>query len=306
MKKQLFLLSLTSLLGTTTMHAQDLSFTSGVVSNYNTVYLTLKGPTNLVVQVERLNRTNDVWESQGITTLNSSGNGSFTSSLIEGIYGFFRTKATNNTYYSTNAFGAVCGYLPNNLSIVGNIFGTQSITNILPSPANGMQAYKWNNASGSYTAISWFDALHSWNPGPFNVEPMEAIFIRNPQTNQLRYIVSGLFTTNAISKDLPTGLSLISSQRYHIIATNSWQVDLLSTNHLGGLSAIPVQTLGYDPQAEIYQAIDNIETYSTNTLTSGNMWLSGGTNTTIGINITEGFWLDKPTNATWVITRPIW
>jgi len=286
--------------------ADALRFTSGTVSNFTAISLNLAGPSNLVIQVERLNRTNDVWESQGNVTLGGSGTGTFNSSLIEGIYGFFRAKATNNSTFSTNAFGAVCGYLGNGLSIIGNMFKAQDLTNVLTTPVNGMQAYKWDNSSGSFASYSYVAAFGAWSPSSFVVDPMEGIFVRNPQTNINRYTISGLFDTNAISKSLPSGYSLICSQRYHVVETNTWKIDILNTNQLGGASQVPVQSPGFNPQAIINKALDNVPNYSTNNLTSGNLWQSGGTNVVVPLNITEGFWLNKPTNATWVVNRTIW
>jgi len=46
--------------------------------------------------------------------------------------------------------------------------------------------------------------------------------------------------------------------------------------------------------------------YSTNTLDSSNLRRRDGTNVVIDLEITEGFWLHKPTNAVWTIQRYIW
>jgi len=36
------------------------------------------------------------------------------------------------------------------------------------------------------------------------------------------------------------------------------------------------------------------------------VWQSSGTNTVVPLGLTEGFWLNKPTNATWTVNRTIW
>lgn len=284
---------------------QSLQFTSGVVSNYSAVNLSLSGPSNLVVQVERLNPTNNVWEAQGTLSL-TNGFGSFSSSLVLDVYGFFRAKSTNNAYYSTNAFGAVVGEVGPGKAIIGNLFNSASVTNLLPDPAPGMQVLKFNNASNNFTIITFDEFDLEWYPGTLNVDLAESVVVDVPGTNSVKYLVSGLFDTNAISKSLPAGLSLLVSPLYSIQSGTFWNVDQLNTNQLGGLSALPVQTAGYNPQATLYQPLDSSLNYSTNTLSSTNQWQRNGTNVVINLEITEGFWLHKPTNAVWTIQRSIW
>jgi hypothetical protein len=299
-----FLLSGTCL--TTVSYGEFLRFTNGSVgTSLTSVTLNLAGPSNLVVQIQRLNKTNDLWEAQGNLTL-TNGSGIFTNSLIEGIYGFYRAKATNDSYYSTNAYGAVVGSLTNGTSMIGNIFGTLNLTNIIRNPVGGTQVYKWNNSSGIYTVYEYDSDFQSWDNPPGNFALCEGLIVKNPSVNTMRYVIDGLFDTNTITTSIPTGLSLLATPLYHITITNSWIVDTFTTNHIGGASNIPVQSSGYNPQSKIYQLWNSSGSYQTNSLSSANIWTSSGTNVTVNLKLTEGFWFDKPTNATWTVTRPIW
>lgn len=125
------------------LRAQTLSFTGGVVSNLNTVTLSLKGPTNQMVQIERLNRTNQTWQSQGAVRLNSSGLAGFNSSLHAGVYGYFRAQTTNGTYRSTNAFGAVAGTIGGGQTMIGNPLGATTLSVMFPTAAGGTTVYQW-------------------------------------------------------------------------------------------------------------------------------------------------------------------
>ena len=119
--------------------AQSLRFTSGEIFNTNQVSLWVAGPavTNLNYVLERLNLTNQTWQTVSTYTINSGGPTNLTSSLFNGTYGFFRTRSTNNAYLSTNAFGAIVGSVGPGLSLLGNPFGATTITNIFPNPAEG-------------------------------------------------------------------------------------------------------------------------------------------------------------------------
>lgn len=303
--KQSILIPILTTLGVVAAFGQPLQFTSGVVSNYSSVHLSLSGPTNVVVQVERLNPTNNVWEAQGTLNL-TNGFGSFNSSLVLDVYGFFRAKSTNNAHYSTNAFGAVVGEVGPGKAIIGNPFNSANVTQMIPDPAPGMQVMKFINASNNFSIITFDDLDLEWYPGTLDVDLAESVVVDVPGTNSVKYLVSGLFDTNSISKSLPAGLSLLVSPLYSIQSGAFWKVDQLSTNQLGGLSGLPVQTSGHNPQATLYQPLDSSLNYSTNTLSSANQWRRDGTNVVIDLEITEGFWLHKPTNAVWTIQRYIW
>ena len=60
----------------------------------------------------------------------------------------------------------------------------------------------------------------------------------------MSYVIDGLFDTNNISKTLYPGLNLVATPLYHITVTNTWIVDVLDTNQVGGASALPVQQSG--------------------------------------------------------------
>src|ERR1043166_3424977 len=204
-----------SLLLTPFSFAESLRFSSGSVTTALTnVVLNLAGPTNLVVQVQRLNKTNDSWESQGTVTLSNSGTASFTNSIVQGIYGFYRAKATNDSYYSTNAYGAVVGYLNGGYSMIGNIFGTQNLTNIIRAPDEGTQVSQYHSTSNTWTVLTY--DFGAWSSAPVNFDICEGFFVLAPTNSAMRYVIDGLFDTNTISKTLYTNLNLIATPLYHI------------------------------------------------------------------------------------------
>jgi hypothetical protein len=302
MKKSVSVLILALCFSLNSTKADSLRFTSGSVgTNFSTVVLSIAGPTNLVCQVERLNPSNDAWEIEGYVNLGPFGNANFTNSLVDGIYGFFRTKATNNSALATNAFGAVCGYLGAGDSFIGNIFAAANISTIIPNPPEGIEALKYINGSG-WSIASYEDG--AW-ANDVTIGTFEGVYIQNGAT-ETRYIVSGLFDTNTIVKSIPSGLSAVCLPLYHVNPVNTWDVDTFNSSQPGGVSGLPVQSSGYVPQCRLYQLINNANLYSTNLLTSSNVWQHAGTNINLQFGITEGFFIDKPTNATWSVSRPIW
>jgi hypothetical protein len=302
MKNATSLLALALFVPIISLNADSLRFTGGVVgTNFSTVVLSIAGPTNLVCQIERLNPANDSWESQGNVNLGASGSANFTNSLIDGIYGFYRTKATNNTVLCTNAFGAVCGYLEPGDSFIGNIFGATSISSIIPHPTVDIEALKYVNGSGwtiaDYSGGAW--------TGDFSVGTLEGVYIKGI-TSEQRYVVSGLFDTNTLTKSFPSGLSTVCLPLYHVDSSGTWVVDSFDTAHVGGNSGLPVQSAGFNPQCTLYQLANSSGLYRTNLLTSTNVWQNMGTNQVLHFKITEGFFIDKPTNANWSVNRSIW
>ena len=281
--------------------AQSLYFTSGSVSNdFSGVTLKLQGPTNQTCAVEGLDPTNQTWETLGWVALDSTGAGVFNTTLEQGVYGFYRARTTNDTYYSTNAFGAVAGTLPSGETMIGNPFAPADIATIIPSPADGTTVYQYNNG---YVIATY--QINQWDTD-ITVGTAEGVIVKTPTNVTQRYVVSGLFTTNQVSRSIVSGNSIICSPLYQIIGPGTWQVDELNTNRLGGYSLIPAQTSGYSPQCTINRMIDTSGDYQTYTLTTNNVWQTGGTNTVVPLGLTEGFWINKPTNATWTYSLPIW
>lgn len=236
--------------------------------------------------------------------LNGAGAGSHNSSLLWNAYGFFRARATNNSYFSTNGFGAVAGVLSPGNNLIGNLFGSQSITNIISNPPDGLQVYRWNPIGNSYTTYSY--SFLGWHPSVPVVDYCEGIIIRNNTTMNFPYQITGILTTNTVQKTLYTNLNLIASQLYRITDTNTWRVDTLNTNRLGGLSGIPVQSGGFNPQATVFQATSTVPDYDEFNLSSSNKWELFGIQTNIHLHLTEGFWIQKPTNSVWSIQRWLW
>lgn len=281
--------------------AQSLYFTSGTVSNYTNVTLNIQGPSNLVCQVERLSYYSQQWEWQGNVTL-SNGAAIFNSALYGEYYGFFRVKSTNGVYLSTNAFGAVSGYVPNGYSIIGNPFAATSITNIMPTAGTNTLVYKYNNAVTNYSTAKY--TIGRWL-NPFIVNQTEGIMVNNP-TNEFRYIVSGIFTTNTIGKTIPSGLSLQCSPLYQVMDTYTGQIDLLTTNLYGGYSSLPVRSAGFNNECNLLFLTNRYAwEYQTYTL-SNNNWNTYGWPTSVPLHLVEGFWIDKPTNAVWTTQFRIW
>lgn len=299
------LLSLCSLALTAgALQAQTLSFTSGVVSNYSSVYLTLTGPTNRIVQVERLNRTNQTWDVMGTLTLNSSGTGNYTSSLHEGIYGFFRARTTNSSHYSTNAYGAVAGYICYPKTMIGNMFAPTTLSNIISNPATTLIV--WQYTTNGYVRADYDTDTSQWYPN-LNIDRQEGFIVEGPTNMYVcsRYLVNGLFVTNTVTKPIPTNWSIQCSPLYKLTVPANWQVDEFNTNRYGGYSLLPVQSTGFNPQATISRMIDTSGNYWNYYLTN-NVWQHAGTNIVVPIDLAEGFWVYKPTNATWSVNVPIW
>ena len=286
-------------------HAQSLRFTGGnVANNFSTVTLTLAGPTNTLIQLQRLGRSNQVWQTVGYGYTGTNGTLTLTNSLDEGIYGYFRAQTTNGTYRSTNAFGTVAGYLFPGWSMIGNPFAANWVTNIIRNPSEGLLVYKWRNASNVFHLIT--HEFGTWSDTTNLVEQMEGIIVQNPATNTVRYVVQGIFSTNALTRSLPTGWSLLSSPLYKLTVPSEYRVDTLDTNRLGGFSQLPVRSPGFPLESKLEQLVGSSSyTLASYSLTNS-AWRVGGVVTNIHLGLTEGFWLNKPTNATWSVSLPIW
>jgi hypothetical protein len=284
--------------------AQALRFNSGYVTNGNTAAVTLYGPTNMVCVIDRLGATNGTWSSVGTVTLNSYGYGFFTNLLDQWVYGVYRAIGTNagTVYRSTNAFGAVVGDLYPGLTMVGNPFTGMYAENLVPSPADGTAIYRWNNSTTNYSTDvydgGW--SLSLW------LARGEGVIVKTP-TNIVsqKYVVSGVFPTNAFTYSVPKGQSILCTPLCKVTDAATWRVDLLTTNQLGGASSLPVRSTGYTPESTINRMIDLNGTYKTYTLTN-NAWYSSYIGTTVPLELTEAFWLNKPTNGTWTVTVPVW
>jgi hypothetical protein len=134
---------------------------------------------------------------------------------------------------------------------------------------------------------------------------LEGFFVQNYDTNGLRYLFSGLFTTNTVTKTIPKNLSIIASPAYYLYSYSTLQNDLLATNQLGGLFNIPVQSTGFTPQCDLYRWSPTTNGYAHYILTNSS-WTLNSTNTTVPLYLGEGYYIGKPTNATWNVSRPIW
>lgn len=287
------------------LHAQSLRFTGGnVANNFSSVTLTLAGPTNTLIQLERLRRTNQVWQTVGYGYTSTNGTLTLSNSLDEGVYGCFRAQTTNGTHRSTNAFGAVAGYLFPGWSIIGNPFAANWLTNIIRNPSEGLLVYKWRNAITNFHLVNYEFGV--WSDTTNLVEQMEGIIVQNPATNTVRYVVQGLFTTNTLTRSIPAGWSLLSSPLYKLTVPSEYRVDTLDPNRLGGFSQIPVRSAGFPLESKIEQLVSSSSYTLAGYSLTNSAWRVWGVVTNIELQLTEGFWLNKPTNATWNVSLPIW
>src|SRR5258708_31320135 len=163
--------------------ANSFYFSTAVASNdFNGVLLSLQGPTNTTCEVHRLNRTNQTWDVMGTVTLDSSGVGSFSTTLHEGIYGFYRAQSTNGTYLSTNAFGAVAGFLPaSGKTMIGNPFIARDVSEIFPSPSDNLTINQWDNANNRYVNV-YYDAFFGEWSHALSIGTQEGVIVNNPST----------------------------------------------------------------------------------------------------------------------------
>lgn len=288
---------------TTIAHAATLAFSSGSLSN-GTVRLTASGPTNLVCELQRLNPTNDTWTAISTFTLSSAGTYDITTSLPDDGYGYYRTKSTNGTYLSTNAFGAMWIILPDGYSIVGNPFSTLHLTNIFLSPAENMTVDRYKNNAWTDQDAYIFGA---WNQDDA-IGRGEGAMVYSPTTNVTAQFY-GLFDTNSFSRTLDAGWSLLTTPLYHITSLSTMQVDSMTSSVPGGNSNLPVQS-SLSPEAEYDVVIGNSgPTYNAYVLTNG-VWKLNNTNvSSVPIQWSVGFWWrNTSTNSTtWTINSiPIW
>jgi hypothetical protein len=274
----------------------------GVVSNATNVILYLHGPTNQVCLVEQFNPSVQAWQTVDAELLDNYGSAQFETTLWNGCYGLYRAKTTNAPcYYSTNTFGAIAGWLSGGQTLIGNPFWARDISEIIPEPVEDTTVYCWNNASNKYDGATF--AFGAWDQ-PLNVGTFDGILVVAPSNTWQRFVLNGPIDTNAITKAIPSGSSLLCSP---LLETDStWLVDLLTTNNLGGLSQLPVATPWYDPQSTITRMLNTQGYYQDYTLSTNNVWQTNGVATTVPLHLAEGFWLNKPTNATWTINRRIW
>lgn len=303
---QLPLFSLFFCLSVASVSAQSLYFTSGVANTNGNVTLVAKGTglTNVICVLERLNSTNQVWEAQtAFTITNGASSVTLNSSLHNGFYGFFRARSTNNAYKSTNAFGSFLGYLETGYTLTGNPFGSAVLTNLFPSPVSGLSVQRWNASTTNFHTSDYTGS--SWTTN-FTIGECEGLFACNPTTNLIKVLFGGLFTTNAVAKSLPAGLSLITTPRYQLIGSAALTTDMLSALSPAGTAGLPVLTTEFGYQSEIQKYIPASGTYSKHTLSTNSVWLENGVVEPVAINFVEGFFLSHPTNATWSITRSIW
>lgn len=283
---------------------QNLRFTSGSVSgtNFPNVVLQLAGPSNLWVHVQRLGQVSQVWSNVGTNWMGSSGTLTVTQQLDNGSYGFFRARSTNGNHLSTNGFGAVVGTLDPTYSLLGNPFTAKDISQLILSPPEGLTVYKWLTASNSYQSADY--GFGEWSH-PLSVGQMDAVLVMNPTTNPVSYTVQGLFNTNLLSKSIPVGMSLIGSPLYRLLSTDNL-VDRLGTNLLGGLSSLPVRSPGFAVESSIQRLKSSTNLDYTEYKLTNAAWYSGSVKTNVDLYLTEGFWLYKPTNATWTVRLPLW
>lgn len=286
--------------------ATPLRFTSGSISSFTDAICTLTGQAGLVVEIQQLDVANDMWESQGSITLNSSGTGSFQLPLDSG-YGYFRAKSIEGTYYSTNAFGSIVGSVASGKNwLIGNPFGPLTPSQILPGAPTGTKMHQMTNGSLSASTLS--PLTSTWNPAQ-TYQAGEGSLVQNFSGSAISFQVYGIFGTNTFSRTLPTGYSIIASPLYHLLpGGSSTQIDALSSTSLGGLSQIPVNSSS-NPKARADRNNTGVlNDYINYTLTTGSQWQAGGANTTVPILLGEGVWYENRFGSaqSWSVPLSIW
>ncbi len=282
---------------------QTLQFTSATVLTNNTVQLGISGPTNKTYYLERLNKTNQTFEVASTFSFTTNTSTSINASLSQGVYGFFRVETTNGATKSSNAVGVVIGSVGYGYTLLGNPFGSSTLTSILPNPEDGMTVFQWRQSLTNYISADYVSGS-GWTTN-LTIGGLEGFFVSNPVTNWVKYVFSGIFGTNE-SKSVPKGDSIIASQRLFLITPSTGQSDLLSTNDLDGFSNLPVLASGFSPQSRLDKYKQSTGTFDQYYLTNSAGWYLNGAKSTVSIFLTEGFWISRPTNTTWQVARPIW
>ena len=313
--------SLAALLISHAAHAASLGFASAYVDNAHTLSSTITGPTNQWVYVERLKYDTQVWQIVSTNWIDASGSLSFTktNALDGNFYGIYRARTTNSAYLSTNAFGAVAGFLPQGYTMIGNPFdssGTNSVADVLRPPNDPLSTYVWRSGgyqdAGIYTGGSWISSVA--------LNPLEGFMVYNQSTNAQHYIVSGLLSTNSFNLSL-TNYNWITSPLFRLQSPNTnataraqpyfaQPVDTLTAGNLGGASGLPVPITAYYTNILSLSQVTNTATpiYQSSQLPwNGTNWLRSSNSVTIRPNLSEAFWFNLPTNRTWTVpSRAIW
>ena len=294
-----------SILSAVALFAEALRFSSVSVGTNNVATLSISGPTNQACVLERAAwSSNFNWESVTNYTLSSSGSASLSASLIGNTNAVFRTRSTNNAYYSTNAVGVLIGYCRNKYELIGNPFGPISdFTEILPSPLDGLSVFLWNGTG--YDGYDYVDG--AWS-ATADIGPLEGFFIRNTSTNQTqRFVIANLFSTNSLNLSIGTNNALLCSQRFWPLVTNSipTQVDLMQTNRLGGYSGLPVQGTSTNTWTLVQRWDWSSQAYTVYGLTNS-VWRVGTNQMDVPLSYGEGFFFRTATNSTWTANRSIW
>ena len=97
-----------------------------------------------------------------------------------------------------------------------------------------------------------------------------------------------------------------TSHRYALTDVATLKVDTLDTNNYGGVSLLPVRSPGFDPEAQLNRLKTKASVSYTEYVLTNALWTTNGVQTSVPLHLSEGFFLYKPTNATWTVTREIW
>lgn len=283
--------------------ADPLRFTSGYLTNQNVLLCLAAGSTNIVCELQRLDPTTDTWVAQSTFTI-TNGTHCLWSTLTNG-YGYFRARATNDSLYSTNAFGAMSIELPPAYSLIGNPFNPQAVSVTFPYPRDGLTVSRWTNSN-------WQTATYDFGEWDTNIsiQRIEGAIVFVPGSSNIVAQFSGIFATNSFSRTLPAGWSLATSPLYHLNQTNAWQVDTLSSPQPGGIATLPVNTSTNNLNAEVSLLIDPIGPVYDDYSLVGNSWFYNGSIVDqVGIIWSQGFWYNNvnTNSVTWTVNHlPIW
>lgn len=203
--------------------------------------------------------------------------------FLSGILGLSFLAAAQAQVYSVNVVGYVNLTVPPGFSIIANQLdaGTNTLTNLLPSPPVNTRVYKFTGTTYSIATFAPDDNnVNSWDVN-LALSPGEGAFILNPSSSPVSLTFSGEVKTGNLTNTIPAGYSLVAS-----IVPQSGQL---------------TPTLGYVPTANdrVFRYNNGTQSYDISTYApDDNNVLSWDIVPTPRVG--EGFFISTSTPKTWV------